>query len=95
MLDDVTLEQVENWAAELADLRGRWGRLSLRLEPRELFADLIEGLLSDLRRENGWTMAERAGHATPHRTQKLLGEALWSADELLAEGRCWCWCTAP
>lgn len=50
-----------------------------------MFADLIEGLLSDLRRKNGWTMAERAGHATPHRIQKLLGEASWSSDALLAE----------
>lgn len=28
-----------------------------------MFADLIEGLLSDLGRKNGRTMAERAGHA--------------------------------
>ena len=50
-----------------------------------MFADLVESLLSDLGRKNGWTMAERAGHATPHRIQKFLGEASWSVDAMLAE----------
>ncbi|MFJ9381779.1 IS701 family transposase, partial [Streptomyces sp. NPDC101455] len=50
-----------------------------------MFADLVEGLLSDLGRKNGWTMADRAGHATPHRIQKFLGEASWDADALLSE----------
>ncbi|MGW3655132.1 hypothetical protein ACWD6R_05200 [Streptomyces sp. NPDC005151] len=49
MLDDVTLEQVEGWADELAALTSRLGYLFARPEPREVFADLIEGLLSDLR----------------------------------------------
>lgn len=85
MLVDVSTEHVEVWAEELAALTGRLGHLFARPEPREVFADLIEGLLSDLGRKNGWTMAERAGHATPHRIQKFLGEASWEAEELLVE----------
>ena len=85
MLMDVSAELVEGWAEELAALAGGLGHLFARPEPREVFADLIEGLLSDLGRKNGWTMAGRAGHATPHRIQKFLGEASWSADALLAE----------
>ncbi|MFK0297290.1 IS701 family transposase [Streptomyces sp. NPDC090442] len=81
----MTLEQVEGWAEELAVLTGGLGHLFARPEPREVFADLIEGLLSGLGRKNGWTMAERAGHATPHRIQKFLGEASWDADALLGE----------
>ncbi|WP_175647578.1 hypothetical protein [Streptomyces cyaneochromogenes] len=50
-----------------------------------MFSDLIDGLLLDLGRKNGWTMVERAGHAAPHRIQKFLGEASWDADALLAE----------
>ncbi|WP_442811407.1 IS701 family transposase [Streptomyces sp. NBC_00481] len=69
----------------MAALTGGLGHLFARPEPREVFADLIEGHLSDLGRKNGWTMAGRAGHATPHRIQKFLGEASWSADALLAE----------
>ncbi|MGW1762180.1 IS701 family transposase [Streptomyces mirabilis] len=79
------MEHVEGWAEELAALTDGLGHLFARPEPREVFADLIEGLLSDLGRKNGWTMAGRAGHATPHRIQKFLGEASWSADGLLAE----------
>ena len=85
MLMDVSADHVEGWAEELAVLTGGLGRLFAGPEPREVFADLIEGLLSDLGRKNGWTMAGRAGHATPHRIQKFLGEASWSADALLSE----------
>jgi SRSO17 transposase len=85
MLVDVALEDVDGWAEELAVLTSGLGHLFARPEPREVFADLIEGLLSDLGRKNGWTMAERAGHATPHRIQKFLGEASWDADALLRE----------
>ncbi|MGY4967594.1 IS701 family transposase [Streptomyces sp. 900105245] len=85
MLVDVVLEEVEGWAEELASLTAGLGHLFTRPEPREVFADLVEGLLSDLGRKNAWTMAERAGHATPHRIQKFLGEASWDADSLLAE----------
>jgi SRSO17 transposase len=85
MLIDVAPEHVDGWAEELALLTTGLGHLFARPEPREVFADLVEGLLSDLGRKNGWTMAERAGHATPHRIQKFLGEASWDADALLAE----------
>ncbi|XLX07801.1 IS701 family transposase [Streptomyces flavusporus] len=78
-------EHVEGWAEVLASLTAGLGYLFARPEPREVFADLIEGLLSGLGRKRGWTMAERAGHATPHRTQKFLGNASWDADALLAE----------
>jgi hypothetical protein len=63
MLVDVTEEHLSDWAEELAVLLAGLGHLFARPEPREVFADLVEGLLSDLRRKNGWTMAERAGHA--------------------------------
>ena len=85
MLMDVSTEHVGDWAEGLAVLTGGLGHLFARPEPREVFADLVEGLLSDLGRKNGWTMAGRAGHATPHRIQKFLGEASWSEDALLAE----------
>ncbi|MGW7384521.1 IS701 family transposase [Streptomyces sp. NPDC054794] len=82
---DVRVDHVARWAGELAALTGGLGHLFARPEPRDVFADLIEGLLSDLGRKNGWTMAGRAGHATPHRIQKFLDEASWSADALPAE----------
>ncbi|MDJ0346523.1 IS701 family transposase [Streptomyces sp. H10-C2] len=83
----MTEEQLGDWAEELAVLIASLGHLFARPEPREVFADLMEGLLSDLRRKNGWTMAARAGHATPSRIQKFLNAASWSADALLEELR--------
>lgn len=54
MLMDVRVEHVEGWAEELAALTGGLGHLFARQEPQEVLADLIEGLLSDLGRKNGW-----------------------------------------
>lgn len=85
MLAVVTEEQVGAWAEEIAAVTAGLGHLFARPEPREVFGDLMEGLLSVLRRKNGWTMAERAGHASPDRGQKFLAEASWSVDGLLRE----------
>jgi SRSO17 transposase len=40
----------------------------------------MAGLISDLPRKNGWTIAEHAGDATPDRTQRLLNHAVWDTD---------------
>ncbi len=87
MLAVVTEERLGEWAEELAVFAGGLGRLFVRPEPREVFADLLEGLLSDLGKKNAWTMAARVGHVTPSRIQKFLNAASWSADALLEELR--------
>jgi hypothetical protein len=38
------------------------------------------GLMSDLPRKNGWTLAEHAGDVTPDRMQRLLNHAVWDHD---------------
>jgi SRSO17 transposase len=38
------------------------------------------GLLSDADTRSYWQLAEQAGDRTPHRMQRLLGEAVWDAD---------------
>lgn len=40
----------------------------------------VAGLMSDLPRKNGRTIAEHAGDATPDRTPRLLNHALWDQD---------------
>ena len=82
MLVDVTEEHLGLWAEELVSLTEGLGDLFARPEPREVFADLVEGLLAGLGRVNGWTLSARAGHATPDRVQKFLNAASWSADVL-------------
>jgi len=69
-------------AAELArvnrgDLMGRLGRVFGRREPRVQAGKYVEGLMSDVPRKNGWSLAERAGDRTPDKTQRLLNHAVW------------------
>ncbi|KXK60405.1 hypothetical protein AWW66_19165 [Micromonospora rosaria] len=78
---------VSGWELRLRELTGRVGHLFARPEPREVFHDLIEGLLSDLDKKNCWTLAQRAGHSHPGRMQAFLSRGAWSADALQTEVR--------
>ncbi|MFE0640028.1 IS701 family transposase [Streptomyces sp. NPDC058877] len=78
----MTAELIAEWRDELAELTGSLGHLFNRPEPRVVFAQFIEGLLAELPRKNGWTLAERAGHATADRMQWLLNGSVWDADLL-------------
>ena len=42
----------------------------------------IRGLLGELERKNGWTLAEAAGDATPDGMQRLLNFYAWDCDGL-------------
>ena len=76
-------------AAELARtnrdvLLGRMAGVFGRREPRLQAGKYVDGLLADLPRKNGWTLAEHAADATPDRMQRLLYRASW--DETAAMG---------
>jgi SRSO17 transposase len=78
---------VSGWESRLRELTGRMGHLFARPEPRQVFGDLVEGLLSDLEKKNCWTLAQRAGHCHPGRMQAFLSRGAWSSDALEAEVR--------
>jgi SRSO17 transposase len=59
-----------------ARIAGRFGRV----EPRRRARAFLLGLLSDVETRSCWQLAEQAGDRTPHRMQRLLGEAVWDAD---------------
>jgi SRSO17 transposase len=59
-----------------ARIAGRFGRV----EPRRQARGFLLGLLSDVDSRSCWQLAERAGDASPHAMQRLLGEAVWDAD---------------
>lgn len=61
---------------------GRIAGRFTRVEPRRWVRRLVLGLLSDLPRKNCWTIAERAGEATPDGMQHLLGRAKRDADQV-------------
>jgi hypothetical protein len=47
-----------------------------RVEPWLQAGKYAAAVMSDLRRRNGWTIAERAGDRTLDRTQRLLNRAV-------------------
>lgn len=51
-----------------------------RREVYERAQRYVEGLLSDVRRRNGWQLAEQAGESTPDGIQRLLNTARWDQD---------------
>ena len=50
-----------------------------RTEPWVQAGKYAAAVMSDLRRRNGWTIAEHSGDRTPDRTQRLLNRAVWDA----------------
>jgi SRSO17 transposase len=78
--------EASGWRAELGALLARFGRLFVRSEPREQAGRYLEGLLSAVKRKNGWQLAEAIGDARPWRTQRVLSHVLW--DEEAARDLC-------
>lgn len=58
-------------------LHGRLRPYFARAKPFEQAGKYLSGLMSDLPRKNGWTIAEHAGDRTPDRMQRLLNHAVW------------------
>jgi hypothetical protein len=52
----------------LAELAGTFARRGVRAQAGKY----VDGLLADLPRKNGWTLAEHAGDRSPDRMQRLL-----------------------
>jgi SRSO17 transposase len=67
---------LEEFEAGFAYIAGRFGRV----EPRRQARAFLLGLLSDVDTRSCWQLAEQAGDRSPHRMQRLLGEAVWDAD---------------
>jgi SRSO17 transposase len=68
------------WREELEALEARLGELFVRAEPRRQAGLYLEGLLSAVKRKNGWQLAEQIGDARPWRTQRVLSHVLWDQD---------------
>lgn len=79
-MDTPSLEQVQGWAEELKALHARIAPRFARVEPRRRAHSYLQGLLRTVERKNGWQLAEQAGEATPHGTQRLLNAAQWDTE---------------
>jgi len=74
-------EELEAWGDDFAAFQARFASLFGRREPREQCAKYLRGLLAVVERKNGWQLAEAVGDATPDRTQRLLYQVDWDAEQ--------------
>ena len=73
-------KELDEWAADFEAFHARFAHLFTRSEPREQAAKYMRGLMSDVKRKNGWQLAEALGDQRPDATQRLLYHAKWDAD---------------
>jgi SRSO17 transposase len=73
---------IARWSAYLEELHARIAHRFSRPEVRARAYRYLTGLLGDVRRKNGWQMAEAIGEARPRGVQHLLNEARWDADDV-------------
>ena len=71
---------VDELPSELDRLHARIAPRFTRSEPRRRARQYLSGLVADLTRKNGWTLAERAGDVSPDGMQRLLRRADWDVD---------------
>ncbi len=90
ILGDV-VEQVAAWTVDLAGWLDRVAPVFSRPEPREIFAQMVTGLLSPLPKKNGWTLAEHAGHTHPGRVQTFLSRGPGTAAGWNRRSGTWFW----
>jgi hypothetical protein len=63
--------------ANRAELLGQVAGAFSRRETWTQAGKYVNGLMADLPRKNGWTLAEHAGDRSPDRMQRLLNHAVW------------------
>jgi SRSO17 transposase len=73
----------ERALANLATLHGRLRPCFARMKPFAQARKYLTGLMSDLPRKNGWSIAEHAGDLSPDPTQRLLNHAVWDHDQAM------------
>ena len=77
---DGLVAEVRDWAAGMEEVHARIAGRFARAEPRARVLAYLRGLLGQLERKNGWTLAEAAGEVSPDGMQRLLRTADWNAD---------------
>lgn len=74
------MEMVTGWSAGFAAFTGRCAARFARVESRRQMVAYLRGLLGEVERKNGWTLAETAGEAGPEGMQRLLNFYAWDTD---------------
>src|SRR3982751_2634733 len=84
---DGRVAEVQDWAAGLEQVHARIAGVFARAEPRARVLAYLRGLLGQLERKNGWTLAGAPGGASPDGMQRLLRTADWNAEVVRDELR--------
>ena len=71
---------VEQWSVYLDDLHARIAHRFRRPEVKERVQLYLTGLLAEIRRKNGWQMAQAIGELQPRSTQRILNGTRWDAE---------------
>ncbi len=77
---DAAISATEHWSEYLEDLHARIARRFRRPEVKKRIRHYLAGLLAEIRRKNGWQMAEAIGETQPRGTQRILNGSRWDAD---------------
>src|SRR3954471_13136924 len=83
---DGLVAEVADWAAGLEEVHARIAGVFARAEPRARVLAYLRGLLGQLERTNGWTLAEAAGEVSPAGMPRVLGAAGQAAGEGSPDG---------
>jgi len=75
------------WEQQFDHLTKRIAARFARLEARQQASAYLRGLLSPIKRKNGWQLAEHLGYRAPHRVQHLLDRAVWDEAGVRADLR--------
>ncbi|AWK76104.1 hypothetical protein CBI38_31700 (plasmid) [Rhodococcus oxybenzonivorans] len=74
--------EVLEWSAGFTAFCARFAHRFSRVESRRRMAAYVRGLLGEVERKNGWTLAEAAGDAGPEGMQRLLNFYSWDCEGL-------------
>src|SRR3954465_13848883 len=72
---DGLVAEGQDWAGGLEEVHARIAGVFARAEPRARVLAYLRGLLGQLERKNGWTLAEGAGGGPPDGVQRVGGAA--------------------
>jgi SRSO17 transposase len=73
----------KNWGEDYEQMFESVGSCFSRSESRDKAKAYLRGLMSDVKRKNGWQLSERLGMRSPLGLQRLLNEAKWDEAELM------------
>jgi hypothetical protein len=72
--------EVLEWSAGFTAFCTRFAHRFSRVESRRRMGAYVRGLLGEVERKNGWTLAEAAGDAGPEGMQRLLNFYSWDCE---------------